>query len=623
VGWWLLIAYGLCLFVPWSPALITNYYEYAMHLAFSQGLQFGTDILATYGPLGFIGLPLYQESTYVTMVAANVALYAVGVVVLCGLWRDVLEGRAPATWIVAILVLPGFVVNYWAASLSMPFVLVNVLVLRHFLAPSERRRAEEAELSAVLAPFVFVKIVAMPLIALGIAIVACDDVLTRKRISPVLPAVVVAAVAAWLLAGQHVGHLPAYFVGSIDVGIGHREGMSIGGRRSQVVASCFAVTALWLIAYYYWQLSRTELGRRSLWLVLVFGATLFVVFQHGFGRAGEEHMLGASLQLASLALLLAPIFWRLSPSPMKSMFWPATSAFMVVGVAALCIALGAPPLLGAVYKGPRGLWTLLTEGTAPLQAAQRVRFDRLRERTLLPSLKQPVEVSRVDYGLGPAYGFRAVMLPTITGYTSNTARMARRNREFVENPAGPATMLFAPDAIDLKYPTASDSLLRLVLRSHFDVTRNTGAFLIMERRATPRRLALMSLGVRDVAWSETVLVPEHEGDAVWAQIDVRPSVMGWMVGTAYKPAPVWLTVNTPDASTFRLTTDTAREGFILTPVLRDLAALNAFYRGAAGPGESVVSIQLNAEGSGWFYRDRITISFFRLVVTDALQSVLR
>ena len=207
LGAGLLLLGGFCLFVPWFPLTTrSDYYEYCMHLAVSQGWQFGTDILATYGPLGFIGLPFYQDSTYTVLIAASVGLYWFSVVVLGGFWRSTIkQSRPPAAWIVGILLLPSLTPTIeWLPTLFVPFVLVNVLVLRHFFADGPQDLGRLMALTAVLAGFVLVKGSFSFLICMGVAIVALDQVIRWRR-SPWIVLVFGASILALWIVSTYIG----------------------------------------------------------------------------------------------------------------------------------------------------------------------------------------------------------------------------------------------------------------------------------------------------------------------------------------------------------------------------------------------------------------------------------
>jgi len=44
--------------VPFDPIVSTNFYEYLIHLGFVRRLQWGAALVGTYGPWGFVGVPL-------------------------------------------------------------------------------------------------------------------------------------------------------------------------------------------------------------------------------------------------------------------------------------------------------------------------------------------------------------------------------------------------------------------------------------------------------------------------------------------------------------------------------------------------------------------------------------
>src|SRR5581483_2793159 len=53
--------------LPIQPVVRTNYYEYQVHLGFVERLRWGIDLACTYGPWGFVGVPLFHPSTFAWM----------------------------------------------------------------------------------------------------------------------------------------------------------------------------------------------------------------------------------------------------------------------------------------------------------------------------------------------------------------------------------------------------------------------------------------------------------------------------------------------------------------------------------------------------------------------------
>jgi hypothetical protein len=218
-------------------------------------------------------------------------------------------------------------------------------------------------------------------------------------------------------------------------------------------------------------------------------------------------------------------------------------------------------------------------------------------------------------GLAEAIGLHSVVRPSITIYGAYTPNISQRNKEYIENESGPATILLpATGSIDGRYPTVTDSLSWLGLKSHFQAVTNTGRLLILERRQRPLQLKLLKLEEREIGFDDLVPVPDQVAD-VFVKIDIEPTLMGRLFNFVYKPAPAFITIN-PDKQrkTFRLINGLVREGMLLSPLLNDLSALQSFY-GLTGyePLVKVSAFRLNCQsGREWYYRDRIRVTFFRL-----------
>jgi hypothetical protein len=612
-----LLGAGLCLFVPWSPLLLTEYYEYAMHLAAVHGWQFGTEVLATYGPLGFIGLPFFEPGTYPILIVANVLLYAASVVFLRGFWRSVVGATAPpALWIVAVILLPALGPSrYWAPSLFLPFVFVNVLVLQR--AFSDRRASALAQLPlvVVLAAFVLVKGTFIVLILVAIGLVALDDAIALRRFPWIVIAGPTAVIAWWVVARQNIAHLPSYFTTSVDLIAGYKDGMGLSIPRSDAFAVLFAAAIVCVWATACW-VAAMRVGRRAVGPATVLAATLFVLFQYAFVRADDGHIVAACLTLASLCTLMLPLLWRESTASVWGRTWLRAIAAAPAAILVLCWALGlGRPVVRPLREGPRGLWTLMTRGTAVLQRDQVLVLERLREQNRLPALKEPIDGSAIDFGLAAANKWRSTIRPSVTTPLANTPDLTRHNRTYIEDAAGPATILFGPDvSIDGRYPTVTDSLSLLALKSHFEPVGKTDKFLILQRRAQPLTRRLVKLAEHEVLVTDTVPVPDVGDDTLWVHIDITSTPAGGLLGLVYKPAPSFITVDVGARLVpFRLTTATAREGMILSPLLGDLQSYESFYSGSrSSRRESVSSFVLRSGNScAWCYHERAHVAFFR------------
>lgn len=559
---WLLLAYGLCLVVPWSPSVITDHYEYEMHVAAARGLQFGRDVIATYGPLGYLGLPYFHARTFSRLIAGNAIAYLVGVLIVEWLrYPRAVPRPWRSAWACLIVSLPAFMSTHvYAPSLYLPFALINLFVIDEFLAGVPRRVGRHIAFATILAVCTLVKPTFWVPIGAALATVSVDWVVTSRRFPIVLPVFAAALVAVWLAAGQRLQLIGSYFSASVDVVVGFREGMSYATRRSDAVALVFVAGSIVLVAAVAVSTAR-QLGWRTAGPAATLSASLFAVFQHGFARPDAAHILPACLALAMLtavAIVAAGLGTLIGRAV-------AASAGLTL-LACWWLGYGAPAfsILGAQ---PRQLWSLLVHGPARFDRASEDNLRALARAYPLAGAGEPIDTSAIDLALGDANGLRSTVRPAITAYSAFTPGLAAADQRYFDDAtAGPATVLVdAAVGVDGRYPTVTDPLAWLSFRSRFEIARKTDRFLVLARRREPQSLRLVPLEQRSEPLGAVIDVPGHGDDPVWAQIDVRLSTAGTALSAAYKPPVVFITADTADgAATFQLTMATARAGMILS-----------------------------------------------------------
>jgi len=616
---YLLLAFGLYPFVPWDPITSTDYYEYSMHLAAAHGWQFGTDFVGTYGPLGFLALPVFHHDTFARLIAANIIVYAAATLWLRRYWQEVGgAGRAPAVWSVLVLVLPAFMSSrVYAAALYAPFVLANAFVVRHFLAGANAPAVDEALMIVFLAACCLVKPPLAVIIVGGVAIVAADQAVTRRRFPWQGPLLIATLLLGWWACGQQFAHIARYLATTSEIAAGYKDAMSLRSPKSDALALVFVAAGAVVLGVLV-RATWTRLRWRSLGPAAMFALTVLIVFQHGFTRADEDHILPACLALAALSLGILPVLPR--GRSWKQLSTVVATASVLVLVACWRLGFGMPPVSRILAGRASGLWSLMTGGTSSLQRAVALRSEQLGRDNPLRGLREPIDASAVNVELATANHLATMARPTVVMYSAYTPRLSRLNRAYIESAAGPATILLPNDvSLNDRYPTVTDSLSLLGLKSHFELAGRADTYLILQRRAHPLSVQLIRVDERRVAFDETVPVPDHGSDLLWVEIDLRPTTAGWLFGMAYQPAPAYITVNSETATgTFQLTTAMARAGMILAPLQAPHQGLEWLYGSPPRRAAEARSFRLSlGPGLAWCYRASAAVAFFRVVVSTA------
>jgi hypothetical protein len=611
---------GLVLFVPWRPLVLTSYYEYCMHIATAEAWQFGVDIFSTYGPLGFVGLPFYRSSTYPSLIMAHVCLYGIMVILLWEFWRSTITLTRPsALWIVFILLLPGLgPAREWSPLLFLPYILVNLFTLWHFLGPSSEHSRYFALMTFVLALFVLVKVSLILLSLIAIAVVTVDQLTVSRKRLWIVPGFALSILLLWVLSGQRLDHIVAYLSSGIDIVAGYKDGLaSSEGTRLGPLPFIYAIGSLGLVGALCFTLYK-RLGWRTLGPAITLSATLFVAFQNGFVRQDTQHIVPAGLVFCVLCALVLPLLWVRSDSQIflrTVLVSIGLTGFVFLGTCWLS-GFGTPRMrvLTERVVGDSGLPAeLMTEEVYSLDTAREAHLQSLRRTYPIPLFSGSMESSTVDVGIAEAHGYMPRFRPTVTLFAATTPALVHKNVSYLAGASGPATIIIPiQPAIDGRYP-ASDGLGLLAQKAHYRFVGSSGELLLLRRRGVSLPLHFTRLQTLEASFDEVVSVPNTGNDVIYLRLKVEPTLAGRAFSLLYKPAPIFISVraNGSDAS-YRLATATAEEGLVLSPFLYDLQSFKDFYSDSPSA-LNVSSFRIWREKEReWSYDNKIKIELFRV-----------
>ena len=288
---WVVALTFLCLPPLLSPVGfvggVDTSYQVGLLLAARDHLQWGTQVIWTYGPLGYIDTPIFIFfRQWVIAVAVTVALQVallIAVAVLFSIWRAPLW-----TWLViaGLLVCPGSLIVVPDAVGLLLGVLLFVLALEEG-ARWRRSSVLAGAAGIVLAATALIKstsLVSGVIVVLLFMVVAAVH---RWRASALAAALgfIGSFVLLWLVTGQNLLDIPAYVRSTLDLVSGYSAAMD-GGSSSLwtglgaaiVLATAAGVALLWR--------QGNGSGFRLMLLLLPIVA---LEFKEGFVRADVFH----------------------------------------------------------------------------------------------------------------------------------------------------------------------------------------------------------------------------------------------------------------------------------------------------------------------------------------------
>lgn len=414
----------------------------ALYMGLRDGLQFGTEFVFAYGPLGFLEQPaLYDSGLWIVALLFRTLIYVALAAALVWAARRALPLPLAAAAVYALLAI-GYLEG--AAVLLTFVVCVAALSDRPLQGTPQLVAIGGGALSAIelLGKLNFGIAVA------GLCLIALLGLPRRSRNLPIFGAVfLVSLVVLWLIAGQSIDHLPDFASNSLQVLSGYSEAMPANVGNVDWERPWALVSVVLLVGAAALAGSREPRARRLslVGLAVLFG---FLVFKQSFVRQGLGNasdffplMLGAGIALS----------WRL---PTKNPRLPAYApllGFLAPLVVLTIAAFPGPSFLEALKPSdhfeflrqdvqalvnPGKRQNLTEEGAEEMRS--RYRLDAAGRRRLSG---REVAVEPLEIGVAWAYGLDWHPLPVIQGYQAYTPALDELNVQALEGPNRPTAIL--------------------------------------------------------------------------------------------------------------------------------------------------------------------------------------
>ena len=613
---WVLIALAAFTF-PRPPTLeLDASWRMTMGYAFAHGLQMGTDLVFTYGPLGFVMGKTYWGQLFWEMIAFQAFQAALVAWLFVSVGRRLSGLHRVAFFAFAVL----FGVVYEDA---LEMIAIALLGWRLVLKADKDEPRTDWLAAALLALYGAVKFTNLLLAGFAVAI-AIGLALYRHapRVAAHIAAIFAATtVALWLLCGQNPLNIPAYLIASLEVSSGYNNAMSLPTPQAPFVSGL--IVAGLLLPALAFHVCTSERRPRAIATAALCAAFLFLNWKHGFVRA-DGHMIGFFI----CALLPITAFPRLFGVTNR---W---IAYLVLLPAGLFAVLGIEQALPGMARGIIAQqqdrvwsnihsfthWQEFRDGLRAKMHDQRVQNDLHDVRDRIGGAT--VDVLGFEQAIALFNKFNYRPRPAFQSYGVYNAPLARRNLDYYAAAAAPAYALLKIQTIDGRLATMDDPLLLNYFLHAYDYVLEEKGWQLWRRRpdapaaerVAPRRLRTVSAAI-----GQFVDLGELSHQPLWVTVDLRPSLFGRIRDFVYKQPLVSLVVEDTAGGTsrYRLPPDAGRAGFMLNPIVENVADFIAF--GGGQPARRVARLSVEVDdGRAWF-KSQAEIGLFALTSADTAQ----
>jgi hypothetical protein len=571
----------------------------AIHIAARGGRNHGSDLVFTYGPLGFLTEPiLYYPSTALLSYAYSLAVQVVFAILLV----RVLRRNIP---------LPLALFTAFLLTQTAPLVGADIIAAASvFLLCMELLRSERTLRSQLWLVRVTGLIGGLHLLiklSSGLAMAAMFGLVCllsrdRRVLAEAAAAIGSGLIGGWLLSGNQLADLPAFVLGSAQLASGYSEAMGLEDPRFKgdylVVAYDVA-----LICFLAWSATRDwRAGRRlGAWIILFI--LLFSSFKQGFVRH-DGHQL--AFFFTEIAALGAFVEHRVE----KFVFLARIAASVVLLlVSGAYVVLNPLPPVAEAWGDAR----VLASSSKRVEAISSSREDMkkgygLEPQTLDLLRSRSFHVYPWESGVAWAYPeLRWSPLPVFQAYVAYTPRLDELNSNRLRGAGAPERILREQESIDSRNPDWESPAAMLALVCNYVEVGVQTRWQVLAK-AEDRCAPAVPLAAHAARAGEPVPIPQVEGQIVLAKISDFKARPSYALRTLLWHAPV-VEVVLDSERTFRIVPGTAGQGLIV----RSPDALG-YSPGFALQNYSTITL---ARSAAWGLDPEFRIEFVGVPVTAA------
>jgi hypothetical protein len=554
----------------------------ALDDAFIQHLQFGTDIVFTYGPWGFLARGYHPQ----THLLAVIIWSGLALVFMFAGWQFVRQSgcRRICAWLWLVL-LAALATTPLGNDIDTRLLLfVTLLFLSHFF--SENMVMAKACLVVALGCLSLVKFTGLLETAFVLCLVSVDDVFRRCRFPWTAPLWLASLLGFWVIAGQRLDSIGPFLGNSFQIVAGYTEAMALSGDAPawSLLGYVTIAAGLWLLAA---RVMWLRLRRSAVVPLMGIGMFLFVAFKLGYVRH-DDHQVNSAVSLLVLAALLLPLAWRES----KMLKMAAAGLLVVTVIFGTGVFHDQAPGTGfaAQLAGTFRLTNLLapvaTACTGYLETSRQMELADIAAKNPLPNPLPPISGGADLYSYSQsvlfAYGLHYQPRPVIQSYSADTPALERMNAVWLRSGRAATNLLFAVQPQDARFPSLDDGLSWPELLTLYEINPAAGPagpYLLLQRSAAPRGYRLVPLTNVEARFGTSLEIPALTTGPVWVEVDIKKTFAGKIISALYKPPALDMSVRTlgQGAGQYRLVPSMALAGFLLSPVVSDTRAFAALF----------------------------------------------
>ncbi len=539
-------------------------------------MQFGKDIVFTYGPLGFLNTVASQGD--LIAVRTLFAFFWSGVVA----WSVVKVGRkltlfARLIFISWFFLYPLQITAYPLDTHSLLVIAVSCLVLTGAVA---EQKIESLVYVVVLAVLCLVKLTFLVLVFFVIALSLLAHFVKRDYnvALSLLFFFGIIALFLWILTGQDPGNFISWILTSFQITSGYTQAMSL---MPEMHTLLFSGTALLLFSLTFGIIAlrgNADLGKAVFIVILLL--SVFVSWKHGFVRADDHvYIYMYYLPLAFSFLFLKELIQNTTSNEIKIL-----QVMLLLSV--FCCSAGTY----FCNHQARPFFVLKQNIKAKLVTIMRAATGRVSENygVVIPGWIKEPDFEHAKFKVGreslDILGYQQLIAfsgkfkytprPIIQSYSVYTHQLQDLNLNYYKSKHRPKWLAYQVGAIDGRFPLLEDATVLPYILCNYQLEIQEHDFLFFHDTGRFDAVHPSLLHKIQLAFGKRLSLSQFGGDPLVMNVYMERTLLGRMIGFFYQPPQVTMVVTVDGRlRKYRFIPAMAERGVMISPFIAENADL--------------------------------------------------
>jgi hypothetical protein len=583
-----------------------------LHKAADAGLIFGKDIVFTYGPLGFLTVPIFVKGN----LWAYSAIYTLAVYALMifGFLLYIRKTKASLEQTVILAV------SYIAASRGLVAgrdleLMLSIFIFSYLYILGPKKLPLLLGLSFLYSVLPFIKfssVVAGGIIGVAFLYFLIQDKRNKEALTFAISCLILLSGIGLILFKSPKAFF-IYLYGCWQISDGYNNVMQYNGSMIDI-GLAISAWALYIILLRYCISKKNRDG--LIFLALGFGL-LFLGFKLGFVRQ-DDHI----IYFYSIWTLIFGLYYLKSFADAKITKYIILS-FIFIMLYQCGSEMPSSPnrYLRNSFKDRlenlRVSFNLL-RGVGELEQTtimkkQLSNLYRLKPETLITISNHTMDVFPYDISITEAYNFNWHPRPIFQSYSAYTEYLDSLNAKHFSSDSAPEYILYALGTIDLRYAIFDEPKTFRTLLQKYKPCGQDGKFLVLRKNPSAPKYIEEYAGEKTVKFRETIPIPQVGNTPLFARIYVERNLLGIGRAFLFKPPIINFVLlngqNIIGDRVWRFVAPNAMNGLFVSKCISDQNSLLEIWRGDIQ--QDITSMVLFTEHPA-FFKNKIKVAFFKM-----------